>query len=538
MDGQLDASEPIAQSCYPGRAADAEKCAAVSSSWSDVSFQIDSPIGYPQPFSLPCPPVNASAGEEPAGSCTLGNAPVLTINATTADHVAVGVRFAHKHNIRLVLRDTGHDFLGRSTGHGSLQIWIRHLRTGIKFHDTFTRPGSSWKGSAVTIGGGYEWDDVYGEAAERGLVVVGGVSPTVGCIGGWMQGGGHGPASHEYGLGSDQVLEAKIVLADGSLVTMSPTEHPDLFFAVRGGGPSSYGVVVETTVKAWPTTPVVAQSLNIVIASKQTQKSLQHFMAAVKDVYASITDAASHKWGGYGSWLTDPSLTLYTHTWTNFHLDLDEARTSLEPLAAKLNSYSNSSLSVIIDYTEHATFADFYNTYYGGQEGATGELMKMASRFFDEASLGQDNALAAMLNATAGTPAHSTVNTLEVHGAQYGAIGKDGSAANPAWRRAIANQNVYLGYQASTPPEEVEGLIREVTDVREAALKAFAPNTGAYGNVANIHNPKWKHDFFGDVYDQLLEIKARYDPYSIFYCRTCVGSDTWQEKESGRLCKL
>lgn len=468
------------------------------------------------------------------GTCTLGNAPIFTVNATHADHVAAGILFARRHNIRLVIRDTGHDFLGRSTGYGSLQIWIRYLRTGIVFKDSFVQPGSSWKGNAVIIGGGYEWKDVYDEAAKRNLIVVGGVSSTVGCIGGWMQGGGHGPASHKYGLGSDQVLEAKVVLANGSLVTTSPTQFPDLFFAVRGGGPSSYGVVVEATVKAWPTTPVVAQSLLMVA---QTPDARSDFLAALKDIYVGVPQVARRHWGGYGDWIASSAVTFYSHTWTNFDLDLHDAQVAFAPISEKLIARNSTSLLITISYNQHTTYADFYNTHYN-MVGSTGDLIQVASRFLDVESLGRDTALAHMLEITAGNAEQSNLNTLEVHGAPFDAIGRDGSAANPAWRQAVANQNTYLYYNASTPPNEVQALIAEITDVREASLKALAPDTGSYGNVANIHNPDWKRDFFGDVYERLVQIKAKYDPEHAFYCRTCVGSDRWREEGIGQLCRV
>jgi FAD/FMN-containing dehydrogenase len=502
-----------------------------------VNFQIESPIGYPQPFDeIACAPVNATAGEVPQGECTLGDAPVFTVNATSVEHIAAGIAFAEKHNIRIVLRDTGHDFLGRSSGFGSLQIWIRHLRTGIDFHETFTRPGSSWNGSAFTIGGGYEWIDVYEEAAKRDVIVVGGVSPTVGCIGGWMQGGGHGPPTHKYGLGSDQVLEAKVVLANGTLVTASPTEHADLFYAIRGGGPSSYGVVISATVKAWPTTHVVAQSVYI---STVTAQGRAEFLDAIQDIYAGATNVSKGYWGGYGDWIANEAITYYQHKWTNFDLDLAAAQAAFAPLAAKLEARNSSDLVITIAYTEHATYADFYNTYHQ-EEGATGGLMQIASRFLDEKALSRSDALAQMLNttATASPPAQLAINTLELYGSPFAAVGKDGSAANPAFRTAIANMNTYLTYDDATPASQVDGLIDDITNVKEAALRALAPDTGSYGNVANIHNPEWKKDFFGDVYEELLEIKSKYDPHGLFYCRTCVGSDNWEEDEAGRLCAV
>ncbi len=69
----------------------------------------------------------------------------------------------------------------RSTGFGSLQVWIRYLRNGIKFQQEYQPTGqcpeSDWTGSAFTIGGGYTWEDVYPEAAARNVVVVGGGTP-------------------------------------------------------------------------------------------------------------------------------------------------------------------------------------------------------------------------------------------------------------------------------------------------------------------------------------------------------------------------
>lgn len=76
-----------------------------------------------------------------------------------------------------------------------------------------------------------------------------------------MQGGGHGPASREFGLGADQVLSARVVLADGCIITASPCENQDIYFAIRGGGPGTYGVVLSTVIKAWPMVDAKVQSV-------------------------------------------------------------------------------------------------------------------------------------------------------------------------------------------------------------------------------------------------------------------------------------
>jgi hypothetical protein len=86
--------------------------------------------------------------------------------------------------LRLVVKMTGHDLLGRSTGYGSLEIWLRYLRQGVNFEKTYmptpsynqsTKP--LWTGSAIEVNGGYSWGDVYKVAVENRVIVVGGGCP-------------------------------------------------------------------------------------------------------------------------------------------------------------------------------------------------------------------------------------------------------------------------------------------------------------------------------------------------------------------------
>lgn len=155
-------------------------------------------MGYCYPTDEACPPVDLR--KETPGTCTLGPAPVYTINATEPAELAAGMAFAQRHNIRLVVRNTGHDILGkyvvlfahvlefsdslcnlRSEGYGALQIWIKYIRKGITIHDKYSPSDkcseSDWTGAAVTIGGGYVWADVYDIVFKRGITVVGGGDP-------------------------------------------------------------------------------------------------------------------------------------------------------------------------------------------------------------------------------------------------------------------------------------------------------------------------------------------------------------------------
>jgi len=101
---------------------------------------------------------------------------------------------------------------------------------------------------AVTVESGVQWGGVYREASLNGSFVIGGGCPTVGVVG-FTLGGGYGLASKMYGTGASNLLQARIVLANGSLVTANAYENSELFWALRGGGPG-LGIVTELTIRA------------------------------------------------------------------------------------------------------------------------------------------------------------------------------------------------------------------------------------------------------------------------------------------------
>jgi FAD/FMN-containing dehydrogenase len=173
------------------------------------------------------------------------------IRATTVKQIQVGVNFASNTNIRLVVKNTGHEFSGRSGGAGSLSIWTHQLNS-IQHIPDFKDDVMQYHGPAFRGGSGVLARDIYRAADEKGSVVVGGEGQDVGILGGYIHGGGHSPLSSVYGLAADQVLEMKVIIADGSFKTASSTQNTDLFWALRGGGGSTWGVVTSVTVRAHP----------------------------------------------------------------------------------------------------------------------------------------------------------------------------------------------------------------------------------------------------------------------------------------------
>ncbi|KAL5340170.1 hypothetical protein BJX70DRAFT_407483 [Aspergillus crustosus] len=443
VSGKLIHNLPPAVSCYPGPAYDNEECAYVNSQWSNTSFQSEEPIG------------------ELPGKCKLGSSPIYSINATEPGDLAAGIAFAQKNNVRLVVRNTGHDLLGKSSGYGSLQIWLKYLQKGIQYQSKY-QPSDScssgdWRGAAFSVTGGYVWDDVYEEAFARDLIVVGEGDPTVGVIGGYIQGGGHPPANRDFGLASDQILEAQVILADGLIVTANPRSHPDLFTAIRGGRGGTYGVVISVTTKAFPSTPVVAHTLVVF------PQSTLNFDPITK----------------YGN-----SSAGYQHAFAALNISLAEAQAALDPVRSKLASHP--SITASVQWFEFPFYSAYYRALSGVHQSTGTPESALASRMFDKDALTSDRkALRDMIDIIAGTR-----GWLESMG--------------PVIAQAIQDDITYNKYQA---------------------MRDLTPSGGSYVNEADRNSPWWKEDFYGLAnYDRLVGIKGKYDPEGVFYCPTCVGS--------------
>lgn len=163
--------------------------------------------------------------------------------ASIAD-VQAAVVFAVQHNLRLVVKGSGHDYLGRSSteSNGSLLVWTRRLNNISFASDNRT----------VTVGAGVLWDDLFVAVQSRGRFVIGGGCATVGAAGGFPQGGGFGILSKAYGTAADNVVEITLVTANGDVVTANNESNPDIFWAMRGGGGGTFGIVISLTYRTWP----------------------------------------------------------------------------------------------------------------------------------------------------------------------------------------------------------------------------------------------------------------------------------------------
>ena len=171
--------------------------------------------------------------------------PHVIIRCKDVADVIESVNFARTHNLRVAVKGGGHNGGGLGLVDDGLVIDL----SGIKF----VRVDA--KAQTVRVGGGNLWQEVDHATHAFGLAVPAGVVSTTG-VGGLTLGGGVGHLARKYGLTIDNLLEADMVLADGSFVTVNEHQYPDLFWAIRGGG-GNFGIVTSFKFQAHPVKNVI-----------------------------------------------------------------------------------------------------------------------------------------------------------------------------------------------------------------------------------------------------------------------------------------
>ncbi|RAI89393.1 FAD-binding oxidoreductase [Algoriphagus yeomjeoni] len=170
--------------------------------------------------------------------------PGMIVKCVDVADVMHAVNFGRDNNLLVAVRGGGHNGGGLGLCEEGLVIDL----SGIKFVLV------NQKNKTVKVGGGNLWGEVDHATHPFGLAVPAGIISTTG-VGGLTLGGGVGYLSRKYGLTIDNLLEAEMVLADGSFVTVNANENTDLFWAIRGGG-GNFGIVTSFTFQAHSITNV------------------------------------------------------------------------------------------------------------------------------------------------------------------------------------------------------------------------------------------------------------------------------------------
>ncbi|KAG6361364.1 hypothetical protein INS49_009591 [Diaporthe citri] len=192
---------------------------------------------------------------------TVGGRLVATIPQASVCHATPYANYDEA-ACSVVVKNTGHDYNGKSTGKGALSLWMRNLKTT----ETITSYQSkAYTGPAIKLGAGVLVGETHEAAAAEGYRAVGGECGSVGIAGGYSQGGGHSILNSKYGMGTDQVLEWEVVTARGEHLIATPEQNTDLYWALGGGGGGTYGVVLSMTTRLHKDGPFTGGSLGFTL---------------------------------------------------------------------------------------------------------------------------------------------------------------------------------------------------------------------------------------------------------------------------------
>ncbi|KAL4955898.1 hypothetical protein BDW69DRAFT_159641 [Aspergillus filifer] len=515
--GRLIATVPIGHPCHEPTY-NATACAELQDNWNYPQTHYVSSSSIMQQYfaNRSCDPFTDK--ETP---CELGNYVSYAVNVSSSDDVVAAIQFAQDNNIRFVIKNTGHDYLGRSTGAGALSVWTHHL-DDIEYLDY---SDSTYTGPAYKLGSGVQGYQILEASHAQGHVLVGGECPTVGLAGGYIMGGGHSALSTNFGLGADQTLSFEVVTASGDVVTASRTENTDLYWALSGGGAGNWGVVMSVTVKAFPSEIVSGGTVTFSTANLSESAyigALDHFHRLLPAMIDAGTTVIYQILPGY--FLIKP-LTAYNKT-------SDEVKEILAPFLAELDTMG---IQYSATYTQHDSYYDFYEKYMGplpnGNLGV-GEFT-YGGRLLPR-SVVENNP----------TDLATAIYNITSQGVVAVGVGLDVSKTNDVdnaifapWREAAVTMQIGISYNETAPWSQILTEQQTMTNELVPLLEAVTPGGGTYENESNFLQPNWKEVFFGANYDKLAEIKAKWDPSNFFYVLKGVNSDYWTVSDSGRMCK-
>ncbi|ROW10255.1 hypothetical protein VMCG_01944 [Cytospora schulzeri] len=512
--GRLIATVPLGSPCHDPYY-DEEECAYLQDQWLLAGIHMNSSSSVMAPFfaNQSCDPWTPR--EQP---CELGNYVRYAVNVTGPEDIIAAVNFAQEKNVRLVIRNTGHDYLGRSTGAGALAVWTHYLKdiTPIQWN------GSDFTGTALRLGAGVQGYELLEAASALGRVAISGECPTVGVVGGYTQSGGHSALSTNFGLAADQTLSFEVVTASGEFVTASKTENSDLYWALSGSGAGNFGVVVSMTIKTYP--EAVVSGLKLSIQKADNGNSTTKVFSSVDAFHAALPALVD-----FGTmviyyfttdYLTISALTAYNKT----QAELEEA------MAPMLTTFDSLGLTYSVNYTENPTYYDHYSYFWGPLPEGWIEVgtAQFGGRLISRPQLANFSSAARAIANEGGI-------FIGV-GTNVGKFGGD-NAVLPAWRDAVVSASLEVPFSFTDPWADVFEGQDLITDVMQPTIEEATPGMGTYINEGDFRQPGWQEVFYGGNYDGLLAVKKRWDPEGLFYCGVAVGSEAWTVGEDGRMCK-
>lgn len=478
---------------------------------------------------------------------------VYALEARDAADIAAGVAFAREHDLRVVVKGTGHSYLGTSNASDSLLIWTHAMRR-VTLHDTFVGQGCAGRVAsvpAVTAESGAVWMDLYNAVTtEAGRYVQGGGCTTVG-VAGLVQSGGFGSFSKGFGMAASSLLEAEIVTADGEIRVVNECLEPDLFWALKGGGGGTFGVVTRLTLRTHDLPSAFGSAGGTIEA--RSDAAFRQLLSRVIAFYHD--NLVNPHWGeqirvGAGNTLQISMVNQGLDTggvraiwkpffdWVNAAPD-DYSVTS--PFYARAGDARTwwkveGNAAMIPDTRPNAPAR---RGWWRGDQAQVGGFIHGYESLWLPASLLQPNRQTELTDTLF---AASRYKRVELHSNKglAGATEEARAAArqtaiNPAAIGAFALAIIADGEAPAYPGlpgrsgVDLNAARQSARAIDAAAeeLRKVAPDSGSYVSESNYFNPAWQSAYWGRHYARLKAIKTRYDPEGLFWVHHGVGSEDW-----------
>jgi FAD/FMN-containing dehydrogenase len=509
-------------------------------------------------------------GDDPAMTETSGwaeawaSAPsAYAVAARDARDVAAAVDFARTHRLRLVVKGGGHSYQGTSSAPDSLLVWTRPMQA-IALHDAFVPAGCAGPGlPAVSLGAGAIWGQAYDAVTTRaGRYVQGGGCTTVG-VAGLVQSGGFGSFSRRFGTAAGNLLEAEVVTADGVVRTANACTHPDLFWALKGGGGGSFGVVTRVTLRTHP----LPETFGVVLGTVRAATDAAWLELVGRLLGLCAERLVGPDWGEQLRFGPGRTLTLGPVVFQGMTRAAVEAawRPFLDAAASLPGVEIPAPFQVLDLPARHLWDAAWLRRnvpafvrdddrpgapperfFSAADAGQVGYFLHAYQSAWLPASLLAPEARGRLAAALVEASRHWSVSLHLNKGLAGAALEAVGAARETAMHPAALEAFALAIASAAGPPSfpgqpgpkpDLARARAEAARVTAAmdALRALAPDSGAYVSEGDFFQRDWQRAAWGAHYPRLLEVKRRYDPDGLFFVHHGVGTEGWSADGFERL---
>src|SRR4249919_3103672 len=404
--------------------------------------------------------------------------PAVIVRCRKTSDVVAALALARREGLEVSIRGGGHNVAGRAVTDGGVMIDLAEMK-GIAIDPDR---------SIATAEGGVIWAELNAAAAEHGRAVTGGVISTTG-IAGYTLGGGLGWLMAKYGLAADNLLAVELVTAEGDVLDVDATSHPDLFWALRGGG-GNFGVATSFTYRLHPVEMIVGGLVAHPIDA--APDLLRFYRDAVADASDDLSVFAGlvHAPDGSGAKLA-ALVVFHTGDAGEAERELEPFKTWGSPLVVEVGPMPYPVMNTILDAGYPAGALNYWLSSFAG--GLPDELIDIAAEQFST------------------VPSPMTAILLEHF---HGAVTRVGVTETAVPHRA-EGWNLLIP-SVWTDPAETEA---NISWTRET-FAALRPHFGT-GRWLNYLGDDQADDAiraaYGPNYDRLREVKRRYDPDNVFH---------------------